>query len=122
MRSIWSIAATACFLALAGVATPVAADEVNAIATGGKGDLTMCKSMVLYSNCNLYHHIKLPPQIAVGDKVRVHYGSNPKRFDFPVGRIVREGDLCTVLSDPAGDTEKVNKIEVASCQDAPSPK
>ena len=123
MRRIRLIATIACFLAPAAVATatPAAADEVKAIATGGKGNLTMCKSMMVYSSCNLYHHIKLPSQIAIGDKVRLHYGSNPKRFDFPVARIVRDGDLCTVLSDAAGGTENVNKIEVSSCQDAPGP-
>jgi hypothetical protein len=87
-----------------------AAEEVDAIATGGKGNLTMCP----YSGCNLYHHVKLPPRIAVGDKVRMRFGSNPKRYDFPVARIVRDGDSCTVYSQPA-KTEQVEKIEVASC-------
>jgi len=100
---------------LLAAAYPAAADEVAAISTGGKGDLTMCP----YSGCNLYHHIRLPPRIAVGDKVRVHFGSNPKRYEFPVERIVKNGDSCTAYSQ-TGNTEKVEKIEIASCR-APGP-
>jgi hypothetical protein len=86
------------------------AEEVQAIATPGKGDLTMCS----YRGCNLYHHIKLPAQIAVGDKVQVRFGSNPKQYRFPVVRIVHTGDACTIYSQ-SSDTEGVEKIEVASC-------
>jgi len=86
------------------------AEEVQSVATPGKGDLTMCS----YRGCNLYHHIKLPAQIAVGDKVRVRFGSNPKQYRFPVARIVHTGDACTIYSQTT-DTEGVEKIEVASC-------
>jgi hypothetical protein len=96
-----------------------AADEVKAISTGGMGDLTMCPvTFPMYRSCNLYHHIKLPPQIALGDTVRLRYGSNPKRYQFPVVRIVHDGDTCTVFSQ-ATETEKVEKIEVAFCQVSP---
>jgi hypothetical protein len=87
------------------------ADEVTVIATGGEGDLTMCP----YRGCNLYHHIKLPTQIVIGDKVRLHFGSNPKRYSFPVVRILHDGAKCTVFSQ-ATETADVEKIEVASCQ------
>ncbi|HWD60183.1 MAG TPA: hypothetical protein VG308_17995 [Stellaceae bacterium] len=95
-------------------ALPAAADEVGAIVTPGQGELTMCP----YSGCNLYHHIKLPPHIAVGDKVRVHFGSNPKSYRFPVVRIVRDGDHCVLFSQTA-ETKDIEKIEVASCRVAP---
>lgn len=94
------------------------ADEVTAIATGGKGDLTMCPAWWVERDCNLYHHVKLPPQIAIGDKVRLHFGSNPKRYSFPVIRILRDGGTCTVFSQ-AAETAGVEKIEVASCQVTP---
>jgi hypothetical protein len=94
-----------------GAATPAAADDVNAISTGGKGDLTMCS----YRGCNLYHHIKLPPQLVVGGTVRVRFGSNPKHYDFPVAWIVRDGNTCTIFAQ-TGQTDDVTKLEIASCQ------
>jgi hypothetical protein len=94
--------------------TPAMAEEVTAISTGGQGDLTMCP----YSGCNLYHHIKLPPQIAVGDNVRLRFGSNTKHYNFPIARIVRDGDTCMLFSQ-ATETRDVEKIEVASCGPAP---
>ena len=94
------------------------ADEVTAISTGGKGDLTMCPAWWVERDCNLYHHVKLPAQIAIGDKVRLHFGSNPKRYSFPVVRILHAGDTCTVFSQTT-ETEDVEKIEVASCKVSP---
>jgi hypothetical protein len=104
------------FLLFAGAAW--AGDEVNSISTPGKGDLTMCPNSWGMRSCNLYHHIKLPPQITVGDKVRVRFGSNPKRYSFPIARIVRDGERCTIYSQTT-ETEDVEKIEIASCSDAP---
>jgi len=100
-------------LVAAGAAT---AENVTAITTGGQGNLTMCPYMG-YMGCNLYHHIKLPPQIAVGDSVRVRFGSNPKEYNFPVARIVRDGAVCTVYSQTE-TTEDVEKIAVTSCDRA----
>jgi hypothetical protein len=114
LQRIWLTVATTGFLAL-----PISssmADEVKAIATEGKGNLTMCPGWV-YRSCNLYHHIELPSQIAVGDTVRVGFGSNPKRYRFPVARILRDGDRCTVFSQNA-ETENVEKLEVDSCRAA----
>ncbi len=93
---------------------PSDADDIPSIATPGTGDLTMCS----YRGCNLYHHIKLPNRIAVGDTVRVTFGSNPKDYAFPVVHITRDGDTCTVLSAPADDATPADKIEVASCRAA----
>jgi hypothetical protein len=112
---IWLTAAATGFLAaLISSVAPAAADEVKAIATGGEGNLTMCPGWV-YRGCNLYHHIELPSQMAVGDMMGVRFGSNPKRYRFPVARILRDGDNCTVFSQIA-ETENVEKIEVASCR------
>jgi hypothetical protein len=96
---------------------PVAADEVKAIETGGTGDLSMCP--VGGFGCNLYHHTDLPPQISIGDKVPVSFGSNPKQYDFPVAIIiVRDGDGCTVFSEVV-ETENVEKIDVPACHALP---
>jgi hypothetical protein len=96
---------------------PVAADELKAVETGGAGDLTMCP--VGGFSCNLYHHIDLPPRIAIGDKVQVSFGSNPKQYDFPAAIIVmHDGDGCTVFSQLV-KTENVEKIDVPSCHAVP---
>jgi hypothetical protein len=110
-RIRWAAVAAAVFA----VSLPAIADEATAISTGGKGDLTMCS----YGGCRLYHHIKLPPQIAVGGKMTLHFGSNPKRYRFPIVRIVRDGDMCTVFSQ-ATETQDVEKVEIASCAPVPS--
>jgi hypothetical protein len=97
-----------------------AAGDVQAIGTPGKGDLTMCPTtFAVMRSCNLYHHIKIPPQISVGDRVRVRFGSNPKRYTFPVARIVRDGAACKVYSQTA-DTGDVEKIEIVPCGDPPA--
>jgi len=100
-------------------ATAQAADGAGAIATDGSGTLTMCRSWLLFHSCQDYNNIVLPTQIAVGDKLPLNFGSNPKDYEFPVARIVRDGVSCTVLSDAAGPSEHANKIEIASCRDAP---
>jgi hypothetical protein len=96
------------------------ADEMKAITTPGQGDLTMCPTtFVMMRSCNLYHHIKVPPQIALGDRVKLRFGSNPKIYSFPVARIARDGANCTVFSQ-TNETENVEKIQIASCGEAPS--
>jgi hypothetical protein len=97
------------------------AGEVTAISTGGQGDFTMCPAWWIDRNCRVYHHVRLPAQIAIGDKVGLRFGSNPKHYHFPVVRIVRDGDSCSVFSQ-ATKTEGVEKIEVASCQVVPGAK
>jgi hypothetical protein len=102
------------FLAAAAPAALAATDDVKAISTLGQGILTNCT----YAGCNLYHHIKLPSHIVVGDRVRVRFGSNPKQYNFPVARIVQDGDVCSIFSQLT-EMEKVDKIDVPSCQVTP---
>jgi hypothetical protein len=110
---------TAAALLVGGAGLARASEDVTAISTSREGDLTMCPAtFAVYRSCNLYHHIKIPPQITVGDKVRVRFGSNPKRYNFPVARIVRYGENCAVFSQTT-DTEDVEKIEIASCGEPP---
>jgi hypothetical protein len=112
-KSGWSwwrrltVAATACFIVVA----PAAADDIKAISTNGKGELTKCS----YAGCLLYHHVAVPLQIAVGDKVGLWYGSNPKHYIFPIVKIVRNGDSCAVFSQ-LETKENVDKIEFDTCK------
>ena len=112
-----AIAAAVVFLSIA-AAGLAAADGVSAVETPGSGTLTMCRSRLVYSDCNSYHHIAIPQRIAVGDTVSVAFGSNPKEYAFPVARILQTGDACTLLSQASGDADKTDKIEVASCKAA----
>lgn len=93
-----------------------AAKGVTAVETPGSGTLTMCRSRLVYSDCNSYHHIAIPQRIAIGDTFSVAFGSNPKEVGFPVLRIVHSGDTCTIFNAKDGDADKTDKIEVASCK------
>lgn len=95
-----------------------AANGVTAITTAGSGTLTMCEDWIIYHSCNDYHHVALPKQIKLGDHVRLTFGSNLKNYDFPVVRITRDGDTCTVLSEDAGNTQQMDRIEIPSCAEA----
>jgi hypothetical protein len=97
-----------------------AAADVSAIITPGTASLTMCPESWMYRSCNLYHHIKVPSQIEVGGNVVLHYGSNPKRYVFPVARIVKDGRGCTVFSQ-TGQTDNVENIAIAPCRAVPPP-
>jgi hypothetical protein len=104
----WSAPAITCFLA---VAEPSAAEEITAIITGGKGELTKCS----YEGCLLYHHVALPARITVGDKVKLWYGSNPKYHVFAIAKIVPKDAGCSVYSQLV-KTDGVDKIELATCE------
>jgi hypothetical protein len=107
------------FAGLVAAAGDAAADDMTAITTTGKGDLTMCPESWMYRSCNLYHHIKVPRHIEVGSNVVLHYGSNPKRYVFSVARIVHDGGSCTVFSQTA-QTDNVENIVIASCRAEPA--
>jgi hypothetical protein len=110
-------AAAACLLLLT-VTAAVAADAstaVEAVTTPGSGTLTKCRDWLVYDSCSLYHRIALPERVAVGDRFKLKYGSNPKIFMFDVVGIRRDGDHCTILSGASRDGERGEKIEVAPC-------
>jgi hypothetical protein len=121
MTRVFPCLAAAIVAGLLVLASQAKADDVTAISTGGQGDFTMCPAWWIDSECRVYHHIRLPAQIAVGDKVGLRFGSNPKHYRFPVVRILRNGDSCSVFSQTS-ETEDVEKIEVASCQVMPGAK
>ena len=88
---------------------------VEAVTLGGHGVLTKCRNWFVASTCNQYHHIRLPPRVAVGDAISVTFGSSHKEFVFQVARIAIEDHHCTIYSTAQESLEGVDKIDVASC-------
>jgi hypothetical protein len=88
---------------------------VEAVTLGGHGVLTKCRNWFVASTCNQYHHIRLPPRVAVGDAISVTFGSSRKEFVFRVARIAIEDHHCTIYSTAQESLEGVDKIDVASC-------
>jgi hypothetical protein len=99
-------------------APAVAEDATSAISTPGSGQLTMCRSWLLFSTCRDYSNVALPDRISLGDRVPLSFGSNPKEYEFPVARIFRQGKSCVVLDEPAGGRDDGNRIAIASCGEA----
>ena len=97
-------------------------DTVAAVRPGGPGVLTKCRDWLVASWCHHYHHINLPPRVAVGDTISLSYGSSPKGYDFPVARIALQGDHCTIFSEAGGNQQWQDKIEVAPCYHASDPR
>jgi len=90
-------------------------DNVEAVEPGGPGELTKCRDWLVASSCKTYHHISLPPRVAVGDTITVTFGSSPKEYAFPVARIAQKGRHCAIFSDAQGDRHQMDKINVAPC-------
>ena len=88
---------------------------VEAVTPGGPGVLTKCRNWLVASTCNQYHHIRLPPRVAVGDAISVTFGISPKEFVFRVARIAVEDHHCTIYSTAQENLEGVDKIDLASC-------
>jgi|SRR5436305_3821991 hypothetical protein len=109
----WTAAALAVFLPIIS-----AAGAVEAVTTPGSGDLTICRSWIVYASCNTYHKVPLPTQVAIGDAITVTYGSNPKDYIFHVARILQEDKRCRILSDASDAKGEGERIEVAQCQPA----
>ena len=116
-----SAAIAAALVAALVVSGAIAADTIEAVTTPRSGTLTVCRDWLVYDSCSTYHHVGLPDRIAVGDKVELTYGSNPKDYIFHVTGIRRHGDACTLLSDRSGPDGAGEKIEIAACQPATNP-
>lgn len=93
-------------------------DSVEAVAPGGPGVLTKCRNWLVTTSCNTYHHITLPPRIAVGDRISISFGSHPKEFQFFVARIALKGRHCAIFSEARGNRHKMDKINVTPCYPA----
>ena len=118
-RDLRRVLLPAALSAFVGVAA-TAADGVDAVTTPGSGELTLCRSYLMYNSCD-QHRVILPERIAVGDKLKLTYGSNPKNYSFHVVGIRRDGENCAILSDASGGKEDGEKIDVNPCQPAVPP-
>lgn len=90
-------------------------DIAEAVAPGAPGTLTKCRDWLVATSCHHYHHIALPPRVAVGDAITVTFGSSPKEYLFPVARIAIKGHHCVIYSQAHGDRDQMDKIDVAPC-------
>lgn len=99
----------------------IAADAIEVVTTARSGTLTVCRGWLVYDSCSTYHHVGLPERVAVGDKLELTYGSNPKDYVFHVAGIRQHGSGCTLLSDRSGPNGAGEKIEIAPCQPATKP-
>ena len=53
-----------------------------------EGTIRVCRNWNSTGDrCREYNHVKLPSSISVGDVFRVRYSSNPKSYEFHVGRM-----------------------------------
>ena len=102
-------------------AAATAAGPIEAVTTPGSGTLTMCRDWLVHEACDTYHRIAVPAQVAVGDKIEITYGSNPKDYTFHVTGFHQHGDGCTILSSHSTPDESGEKIEVADCRAMPKP-
>jgi hypothetical protein len=96
-------------------------DSVAAVSTSGSGKLTVCRNWLVYNTCTTYNKVALPERVAVGDKLSLSFGSNPKDYTFSVLLIRQQGATCMLLSDANEDTVGGEKIEVDQCQVAANP-
>lgn len=113
MPQIWLAAA---FLAVA--TAPLAAETIEAVTTPRSGVLTICRSWIVYRSCKPYYRVPIPERVAVGDRLKLTFGSNPKDYVFHVVQIRPKGDGCTILSDVSGGAEDGERLDVSPCQPA----
>ncbi len=117
-KTVTHRAAVLVFAATAGMAAPsLASDWVKTIETGGSGVFTVCRSWMLFSTCKDYNRVVIPTRVSVGDTLRLDYGTNTKKYLFPVGRILRDDNHCKLFTEPAGGTDDVNRIDVSPCHE-----
>src|SRR5580704_14499394 len=120
MNSRMALAIAAAFFTSTPVPIRAHADLVEAVTTSGSGTLTTCRSWLIYSACTT-HKVTLPESVAVGDQLKLTYGSNPKNYTFHVVHIRREGESCRVLSTSSGPKEDGEKIEITHCRPMTNP-
>jgi hypothetical protein len=92
-----------------------AAGDITAITTSDKATLTICRSWVVYRSCKAYDKVALPPRIAVGDNIKLTYGSNMKTYIFAVVEIRPKGEGCLLLSDQSGGEEDGERLDLPRC-------
>jgi hypothetical protein len=83
--------------------------------------LTICRDWLVYRSCDTYHHVALPRRIAVGDQIKLIFGSSDKEYDFRVVGIDRRGDSCTIRSPHSGAHDSGERIVVEACEPVAKP-
>jgi hypothetical protein len=94
------------------------AQPLTAVTVSGKGVLTICRNWIVFRTCKPYDKVELPTQVAVGDKLDLTFGSNPKDYLFQVVEIRKKGDGCLLLSNISKGHEDRERIEVPRCEQA----
>jgi hypothetical protein len=86
-----------------------------------EGTIRVCRNWNLMGErCRKYNHVKLPSSISVGDVFRVAYGSNPKGYEFHVGRIETNAGVCSVY--PFSSGYNVRDRITAACHSCSDPR
>jgi hypothetical protein len=116
MSQIWL--ATALLAVAAAPLAAAAAETFGAVTTPRHGILTICRSWVVYSSCKPYYKVPIPERVAVGDRIKLTFGSNPKDYIFHVVQIRPKGDGCTILSEASAGAEDGERLEVSPCRPA----
>jgi len=100
-------------------ACPLEAAAECSVKILGEGTIRVCRNWNLMGeHCREYEHVKLPPSITEGDVFVVRYGSNPKSYEFHVGRIATLGDVCSIFPHEGGYNLR-DRI-IAACQSCPA--
>jgi hypothetical protein len=94
------------------------AEPLTAVTVVGKGVLTKCRNWIVFRTCKPYDKIDLPRQVAVGDKLDLTFGSNPKDYLFQIVEIRQKGEGCLLLSKISNGHEDRERIEVPRCEPA----
>ena len=92
------------------------AEPLAAVAVSGKGVLTICRNWIVFHTCKPYDKIELPRRIAVGDRLDLTFGSNPKDYLFQVVEIRQKGEGCLLLSNISKGHEDRERIEIPRCE------
>ena len=100
---------------LASAAAPIGAIAAEAVTTPGNGVLTMCRNWVVFRSCKPYYGVAIPQRIAVGDKLKLTFGSNPKDYIFHVEHIRPKDGGCRILSTASDGAEDGERLDIAPC-------
>ena len=112
----------ASLLALGGGPDPARAQDVEtpkAVETGGKAKFQICRDWMMFVTCNEYARVEVPPQVKVGDRLFLAFGSNYKTMAFPVAAIRLAEGVCTfytVPPTPGTNETAVDKLTVEPCR------
>jgi len=81
------------------VQTPERWANAAVVSTTGKGVLTLCRDWIVRHSCREYGDISVPARIAVGDRIEITFGSNPKTIRFHVKGIMVHKQECVLIPE-----------------------